>query len=129
MIHPIARPTKVIENCMRRSQRIKADRMRHVPLFAGICAKHQCRAPICRWFLCQIDPCRHLVRHRVDPFQIGFVGKAGILQLRVARLWFLERGHACKKASVHLGQDNMHGKVCGRQAALGSGPHVAGCGG
>ena len=64
-----------------------------------------------------------------DAACVGAVGEAGELQVGVALSRRLEAGDAGEEAAIDLGQDDMHGQIGGRQAALGHGPVAAPRGG
>lgn len=103
--------------------------MTHVPVLARIGRQHHCDAPVAGFLSCKLQPAHDAFRDRLDTLGVGLMGKAGKLQMWVARTRLFERCDTGQNAPVHLWQNDMHGQVRGRQPAFGLGPGVPGRGG
>ena len=67
-------------------------------------------------------PARDAIGDRLDTRAVGAMGKAGILQIRVALAGRFETGDTGENAPVQFGEHHMHGEIGRRQSALGRSP-------
>ena len=96
--------------------------MRHLVRLAGVGREDDRDAVVGDGFAGEFRPGFDPRGDGGDARRVGAVFAAGVFKVAVPRRGFLEAGDAGEEAAVHLGQDNVHGEVGGRQAAGGAGP-------